>query len=157
MFFLLRCAFWLTIALALLPSGGQIPAAKGPQVSATEALVAAGSAVSDVGSFCDRQAEACEVGAQAAVAIGQRAQAGAKMVFEFINERVSHGETGSVPARRSQSAAADRPQVHPAALSAQNGSQHTLSPADLAPQWQNPPARQEMVPLPRARGAGRPA
>ncbi len=57
------------------------------KVGATDAVVAAGAAVSDMSSFCDRQPEACVVGAQAAVAIGQRAQAGAKMVYDFVSER----------------------------------------------------------------------
>ena len=96
MFFLLRVAFWLTIVLALLPSGGAQQSAQA-KVGPTEAVVAAGAAVSDMSSFCDRQPDACVVGAQAAVAIGQRAQAGAKMVYEFFNDHASHGsETGSV-------------------------------------------------------------
>src|SRR4029079_17963375 len=99
MFFLLRVAFWLTIVLALLPSGGAQQSAQASaqnKVGPTEAVVAASAAVSDMGSFCERQPDACVVGAQAAVAIGQRAQAGAKMVYEFINDYASHRrETGS--------------------------------------------------------------
>src|ERR1700704_1414911 len=95
MFFLLRVAFWLTIVLALLPSGGAQQSAQA-KVGPTDAVVAAGAAVSDMSNFCDRQPDACIVGAQAAAAIGQRAQAGAKMVYDFINDRASHGgETGS--------------------------------------------------------------
>ncbi|HWP25964.1 MAG TPA: DUF5330 domain-containing protein [Xanthobacteraceae bacterium] len=84
MLFLLRAAFWLTIVLALLPSGGSQPTASGPKVS--EALSAAGAAIADLRHFCTREPEACEVGAQTAVLIGQRAQAGAKMLYELINE-----------------------------------------------------------------------
>src|SRR4051812_22949977 len=76
MFFLLRVAFWLTIVLALLPSDGAQQSAQA-KVGPTDAVVAAGAAVSDMSNFCDRQPGACVVGAQAAVAIGQRAQAGA--------------------------------------------------------------------------------
>ena len=88
MFFLLRVAFWLTIVLALLPSGGaqQSAQARRKRSAPTDAVVAASAAVSDMSNFCDRQPDACVVGAQAAVAIGQRAQAGAKMVYEFFNE-----------------------------------------------------------------------
>ena len=144
MFFLLRVAFWLTIVLVLLPSG---KTQSGAQIKATEAVAAAGAAVSDVSNFCDRQPEACEVGAQAAAAIGQRAQAGAKMVYEFINERVVHdraarGETGSVPDAK-VTAVRDVPSFA--------GSQSTLRPSDLEPAWQGPPARGEAVPLPRPR------
>jgi hypothetical protein len=141
MFFLLRVAFWLTIVLALLPTGSSRPGAQ-VKVGATDAVVAAGAAVSDMTSFCDRQPEACVVGAQAAVAIGQRAQAGARMVYEFINDRVAHGETGSVPERKVAA-------VHAAPSSP--GSQNTLKPADLDPAWQGPPVRIDAVPLPRPR------
>ena len=115
MFFLLRVAFWLTIVLALLPSGSSQPGMQ-TKVAATDAMVAAGAAVSDMSSFCDRQPEACVVGAQTAIAIGQRAQAGARMVYEFINQRVVQGEnqtenqaknqgqTGSVPERKAEAA-----------------------------------------------------
>ena len=144
MFFLLRVAFWLTIVLALLPSGGAQRSAQA-KVGPTDAVVAAGAAVSDMSNFCDRQPDACIVGAQAAAAIGQRAQAGAKMVYDFINDRASHGsETGSV----------DKPKSGPKlagvrTVPASPGSQSTLKDSDLDPVWQGPPARTENVPLPR--------
>lgn len=94
MFFLLRAAFWLTIVLALLPSGGSQPSAGGPKVG--EALSAAGAAIADLRHFCTREPEACEVGAQTAVMIGQRAQAGAKMLYELINEHGGPGAPGAV-------------------------------------------------------------
>jgi hypothetical protein len=140
MFFLLRVAFWLTIVLVLLPSGGttkhQDAQAK---VDATDAVVAAGAAVSDMSGFCNRQPEACVVGTQAAVAIGQRAQAGAKMVFDFVSDYASRGETGSVTAPKTVAARTVPPSP---------GSQNTLTPADLDPAWQGPPAAADAVPLP---------
>src|SRR4051812_268256 len=144
MFFLLRVAFWLTIVLALLPSGGAQQSAQA-KVGPTEAVVAASAAVSDMSGFCDRQPDACVVGAQAAVAIGQRAQAGAKMVYDFINDYASHGgETGSV----------SKPNAGPRLAAARTvpaspGSQSTLKDGDLDPLWQGPPAKTESVPLPR--------
>ena len=138
MFFLLRVAFWLTIVLALLPSGGSQPVGGG--VKATEAFEAAGAAVSDVSGFCDRQREACAVGAQAAVAIGQRAQAGAKMVFEFLSEHTSRGVTRSV----SDGKLAARQVPH------SPDSQSTLKPSDLDPTWRGP-IGSETIPLPRPR------
>ena len=83
--FLLRMAFWLGVILVLLPSGGSQPTPKA-QVSATDAVSAAKAAVVDMRQFCERQPEVCVVGSQAAVTIGQRAQAGAKMLYEFLNE-----------------------------------------------------------------------
>ncbi len=143
MFFLMRVAFWLTVALVLLPSGGSQSSAKGPQVGATDAAVPAGAAVADMSNFCDRQAEACEVGANAAVVIGQRAQAGARMVYEFINEKVvnekgAHGETGSIPAQRDVKAI-------PASLPKHAG-QNTLKPSDMGPAWRGPEPRKQAQP-----------
>ena len=99
MFFLLRVAFWLTLVLALLPSGG-----------------------------------------------AQRsAQAGARIVYDFISDHASHGgETGSV----------NKPKAEPKLASvrtvpASPGSQSTLKDSDLEAAWQGPPARAENVPLPR--------
>jgi hypothetical protein len=150
MFFLLRVAFWLTVVLALLPTGSTQPSAKGSHVGAADAVVAASAAVSDMGNFCDRQAQACEVGTQTAVAIGHRAQAGAKMVYEFISEHIVRGETGSVPESKSPSVknAAGRapPLSAPATVPQHKGSQSTLKPADLGPAWHNPPSRQEAQP-----------
>src|SRR5262249_38070738 len=96
--FLLRMAFWLAVVLVLLPSVGTQPAPK-TQIGASEAVSAAKATVSDLRNFCERQAEACTVGTQAAVAIGQRAQAGAKMLYEFLNEQLGPQETGAVGAR----------------------------------------------------------
>jgi hypothetical protein len=146
MFFLLRIAFWLTIVLALLPSGGGTPSGAQAKVAASDAVAAAGAVVADMSNFCVRQPEACVVGKEAAVAIGHRAQAGAKMVYDFVGERTIRtaatepGEkTGSVTLRKL------------VAVGAVPTSQNTLTPADLEPAWQGPPApvRTETVPLPR--------
>lgn len=145
MFFLLRVAFWLTIVLALLPSGGAQQSAEA-KVGPTDAVVAAGAAVSDMSNFCDRQPGACVVGAQTAVAIGQRAQAGAKMVYEFFNDHALRGnETGSVTKAKPGQKLAGAVRTVPASP----GSQSTLKDSDLDPVWQGPPARTEHVPLPR--------
>jgi len=92
--FLLRMAFWLTIILALLPSGGSQPTPK-LNVSAIEAMSAATATVTDVQSFCDRQRDACTVGSQAAVAIGQRAQAGAKILYEYLSQHLGSHDGGA--------------------------------------------------------------
>lgn len=127
MFFLLRCAFWICVVLALLPFGTPQPSSKEPAVGALDALSAAGAAVSDMGNFCGRQPEACEIGGKAAIAFGQRAQAGAKILYEFISDKMAPSETGSVPAKG------------PKALP----SQHTLTPTDLEPAWRGPQPRPE--------------
>lgn len=149
MFFLLRVAFWLTIVLALLPSGGGTQQTAEAKVDATDAMVAAGAAVSDVSGFCDRQPTACEVGAQAAVVISQRAQAGAKMVYDYFSDHTSHVDSSAADKAKAKPSAA--PKVAAArSVPASPGSQSTLKDSDLDPAWQGPaPARGESVPLPR--------
>jgi hypothetical protein len=130
--FLLRTAFWLTVVMVLLPSGGSQPAPK-VNVSAIDAMSAAKATVTDMGSFCDRQRDACSVGSQAAVVIGYRAQAAAKLLYDYLNEHLgSHDASPPVNA-----AAKTVP------LPAPRPSQHTLLPADLTPPWRGPPARKE--------------
>jgi hypothetical protein len=93
--FLIRMAFWLTVVLVLLPIGGSGPAPK-LNINPIDAMSAAQATVTDMRSFCERQPEACTVGSQAAVAIGHRAQAGAKMLYEYLNEHLGPTETGAV-------------------------------------------------------------
>ncbi len=115
MFFLLRVTFWLSIVLVLLPSGDYQPKDQ-TRIGAADAVNAATAAMSDLGGFCSRQPGACEVGGQAAVAFGQRAQAGARYLFDMLHDRLAPATTGSIGAN----------------------SQHTLKPSDLEPEWRAP-------------------
>jgi hypothetical protein len=128
MWFLLRVTFWLGLVLVLLPVGGTQPLPPSP-VSAGDALSAAKAAVSDIQQFCERQRSACEVGSQTAVTLGQRAQAGAKILYEFLHEQFGGDE--SAGAQPTGSIAAQEP-----------ASQHTLRPSDMAPVWRGPQPRE---------------
>ena len=75
MFFLLRVAFWFGVVCVLLPSGGATT--HEANLDTAGAVSAATAAVSDMAGFCNRQPEACVVGGKVAVAIGQKAEAGA--------------------------------------------------------------------------------
>jgi hypothetical protein len=121
--FLLRMTFWLTVILVLLPSGGSQPTQQKANVGALETVSAAMATITDMRSFCERQPEACVVGSQAAAAIGQRAQAGARMLYDYLSEH----RADTTASAGTRSAAAARP------------SQNTLTPADLAPTWRGPP------------------
>jgi hypothetical protein len=121
MFFLLRMAFWLGLVLVLLPFGSTQRSPAHNEVSASEAISAASATVGDLRGFCDRQPEACTVGSQVANAIGYRAQAGAKMLYDALSEAMAPSETGSV-----------------AGSTGARNSQNTLTKADLAPAWRRP-------------------
>jgi Family of unknown function (DUF5330) len=124
--FLIKTAFWLTIVAIFLPTPEQPPKSAAP-VSAVEAVSAAGAAIGDMRQFCARQPDACDVGSQAAVALGHKAQAGAKMLYDYLNDKA--GETGSIGGKPPEGSGTGR------------HSQHTLTPADLAPAWRGPGAR----------------
>jgi hypothetical protein len=96
MFFLLRMTFWLGLVLVLLPFGSAQHNSPGNEVSASEAISAASATVGDLRGFCGRQPDACTVGMQVASAIGYRAQAGAKILYEALSEAMAPRETGSV-------------------------------------------------------------
>jgi hypothetical protein len=99
MFFLLRVAFWLSIVVVLLPAGPKTdPSA--PAVSTFEAIGAAQAALKDARGFCSREPEACAVGSQALQVFGQKAQNGAKMLYEFLSSESTakhDSPTGSTP------------------------------------------------------------
>jgi len=133
MFFLLRMAFWLGIVLILLPLGSTQRTTANSEVSASEAISAASATVGDLRGFCARQPDACSVGSQVATAIGYRAQAGAKILYDTLSEAMAPRETGSLAGGRSGAAkvAADK-------AAAARASQSTLTPADLTPAWRGP-------------------
>jgi len=144
MFFLLRMAFWLGVVCVLLPSGTQTTPADA-KLDAGQAVTLASAAVSDMRGFCDRQPEACTVGGKVAVALGYKAEAGARTLYEFITSKLSEA---AAPADKP---VADKPAAKVVPVSAPG--QGTLTASDMQPAWHAP------VPLPPRREArsGRPA
>ena len=163
MMFLLKAAFWMGLVLVLLPTGAKKQTLEQPQINAAEAATAATSAVADLSQFCTRRPEACTVGSQVATILGQRAQAGAKMVYDFITERREGAAEGNgvVPVRH-KAVAEGRGQDHadttgsigakgaaavtPAAMMPRPRparSQDTLTAGDRQPAWRTPDLRQE--------------
>jgi hypothetical protein len=138
MFFLLRMAFWLSVICLLLPSGTKSPSADA-NIDAKQAVTLASAAVSDVRGFCGRQPDACVAGGKVAVALGHKAEAGARTIYEFITTKLSEN---LAPGDKT-----------PKAVSASTSGQGTLTAADMTPAWHSP------VPLPPRREArtGRPA
>src|SRR6476646_7851509 len=132
MFFLLRMAFWLGVVLILLPSSFTQRSPSTTDVGTADAISAASATVEDLRGFCTRQPDACNIGSHMATAIGYKAQAGAKMLYDVLTEALAPHDTGAIA--RSTSNGGD-------AKSAQRASQSTLTPADLAPAWRGPPRK----------------
>jgi hypothetical protein len=140
MFFLLRMTFWLGLVLVLLPFGATQHSPSGSEVSASEAISAASATVGDLRGFCGRQPDACTIGSQMASAIGYRAQAGAKILYEALSEAMAPRETGSVGNSVSKNAGGKAVAEKSVA---ERPSQSTLTPADLTPAWRGPPPRKD--------------
>jgi hypothetical protein len=148
--FLLRMTFWLGVVAILLPRD-ESASRSNVQISASDAVSAATATVGDMRQFCGRQPEACSVGSQAAAALEDRAKAGAKRLYEMLNQKLSSNDpdgvtTAATSPRNSKviPLPPPRPSWHasqnpaPAPAPAQNASQNTLTPADQAPAWHGP-------------------
>jgi len=143
MMFLLRTAFWMSVALALLPSLAPKQAAMVPvDIGAADAITAASATFADLSGLCERRPDACAAGAQIATVFVQRAQAGAKILYDFVGERLGQAE------RQIERTAA--PPSAPAAGAAEatntetvRSSQHTLTATDMTPSWRGPHPRKD--------------
>jgi hypothetical protein len=126
MFFLIRTAFWLSIVVMLLPTPESVKTET--SVGAAQAVTAASATFSDMSQFCTRQPGACEVGSQALVQFGHKAQASAKWLYEkFASSKAAPSETGSSSVN---------------VVGEVDHSQNTLTQADAMPAWRGQPQRQ---------------
>ena len=129
MFFLLRMAFWLAVVCVLIPSGSKTTSPDA-QINASQAVTLATGAVSDARGFCERQPDACEAGGKVAVALGHKAEAGARTIYDFI-AKVREKSAEKTSTEKVGKPASD--------------AQGTLTANDMAPAWHAP------VPLPLRR------
>ncbi len=139
MFFLLRMAFWLGLVLILLPSGSSERAAPATEINASQAISAASATVGDLRQFCSRQPDACTVGSHVATELGYKAQAGAKMLYDFLTEALASKDLSKDPSKD-----VSTPKVTGSLASgADKASQNTLTPADMVPAWHAPVPRKD--------------
>ena len=129
-------AFWLGLVLVLLPRDKTPESDKLPQIGASEAVSAATAAVSDMSQFCKRQPAACEVGGQAATVIGQRAQDGARKLYQIITDKQVQPEKTDTRRRPTTPA---RSAADEADAAADAAPRDTLTPDDLHGGMARPP------------------
>ncbi len=147
MFFLLRITFWLGLVCLLLPSGGKSD--PDAHISATQAATLASAAVSDMRGFCERQPTACKVGGKVAVALGHKAEAGARTLIGFVTTKMGDqgGAQESGSAVRSAANSIANTAAKPLTTAAIDHG--TLKAADLRPAFHT------KVPLPPRRAVPR--
>ena len=138
MFFLLRLTFWIGLVLVLLPRDKTPEADKTPQINASEAVSAATAAISDMGQFCKRQPAACEVGGQAATVIGQRAQGGARKLYQIITDKPEKSDKPDKSDKRAPDHTGSIGGIESAEAAPSDVARDTLTPDDMQIEWQGP-------------------
>lgn len=83
--FLIRCAFWLSLVLLIIPIGAGDNDQGQSTVGPIQAFVAARDAVQDVAGMCERKPEVCSTGRAALHTIGVRARESARIASEMID------------------------------------------------------------------------
>jgi hypothetical protein len=136
MFFLLRLTFWIGLVLVLLPRDKSPDADKAPQINASEAVSAATAAISDMGQFCKRQPTACEVGGQAATVIGQRAQGGARKLYQIITDKPDKSDKSDKVDKSDKRAPDHTGSI--GGMESADAAHDTLTPDDMQIEWQGP-------------------
>jgi hypothetical protein len=138
--FLLRITFWLGLVLVLLPRDKTPESEKVPQIGAAEAVSAASAAVSDMSQFCKRQPAACEVGGQAATVIGQRAQDGARKLYQIITDKKNQitNDKNDKSDKKAPDHTGSIGSMAEADLDTGAAPRDTLTQDDLALEWRGP-------------------
>lgn len=119
--FLIRIAFWVALIALLLPTD---------QRQQEKLMSAASEAAQRVATFCDRNATACERGAQYWAVFKQKLEFGARLAYDVATDRLSSKTAVSEPT--------SPPAPPPPRAERNKGS---LTPSDLAPDWRVKSAR----------------
>lgn len=92
MWTLIKGSFWFSLVLVLLPvfhSGSDERLANAPPVNFTDAYSVASGAYDYLSKLCKEKPDVCEKGGQTFTALGYRAKEGARIAYEYLNERFS--------------------------------------------------------------------
>jgi hypothetical protein len=124
--FLIRMVFWLGLIVVLLPTDERQQARLYNTAVAT---------VERITTFCDRNAQACNAGADFWAAFVKKAEFGARMAVDLISSggrKEPEAVPTPAPARVEPQAPRSRPE--PRVRPSDRG---TLSPTDLTPTWRS--------------------
>lgn len=90
MWFLIKGGFWFSMVLVLLPifdRGSSQRLENGPKVEFSDAFSAATGAYEYVSALCVEKPDVCEKGSETFTAMGHRAREGARLAYEFLDEK----------------------------------------------------------------------
>ena len=107
--FLIRCTFWLSLVLLIIPFGTSGGNETVESVGPIQALSAAREAVGDISGICERKPDVFVTGKAALHTIGVRAREASRIAFELLDDKFGEPDattTGTVPAAQTVPAAA---------------------------------------------------
>jgi hypothetical protein len=114
--FEIKCAFWLSLVLLVIPFGND--GNGGSRVGAVEAFLAARAVIDDMSGLCERRPDACEVGRSALHTIGVRAREGARIAYDMLDEQLREPEADVAATEAGEP-------LHTGSVPAADGEQHT--------------------------------
>ncbi|WP_142415744.1 DUF5330 domain-containing protein [Bartonella massiliensis] len=88
--FLIKLSFFLFFIFIIIsffvanPSSNHSPSSQNNETTTSDVIVAFKEALSDLGTFCDRNIEACKVGKSFLSLLGERAYYGARAAYEYL-------------------------------------------------------------------------
>jgi hypothetical protein len=123
--FLIRTAFWVGLAVLLLPTDERQQARLYGTAVAT---------VERVTTFCDRNAQACAAGAELWATFVKKAEFGARVAIDLVSSGGRKDEDASARAQPASAAANTKAEAKPEPK-VPASVRGTLTPADLAPTW----------------------
>ncbi|KAA5602849.1 DUF5330 domain-containing protein [Blastochloris sulfoviridis] len=129
--FLLRAALLLVVVLALIPTGSGTDSRTGA-IGAGDAMSAAQAAIEDARGFCTRQPDACAFAGRFASALTDKAEAAAKMLYEFLRDQSNSHANPATTGSASEAADAQAADTQAAT--------HTLAPSERGVPWRAPDA-----------------
>jgi hypothetical protein len=135
--FFIRAAFWLSLVILLIPTDdGTDKSSAAEGVSAVQALDAAQSAISDMGSLCRRNPDVCDTGGAFLQTFGNKARKGAQMLYHYLDE--TFGEPQRTVQQPENPATLSPATPRPATPRPVIRGTGTLTSRDLRPDWRRP-------------------
>jgi len=90
MWFLIKGSFWFSLVLITLPfldTGSQEALDRAPPLEVGQSVAAAVAAFEDIKQICVRNPDVCETGSETFAALGIRAKEGARIAYQFLDDK----------------------------------------------------------------------
>lgn len=106
--FLIRCVFWLSLVLLIIPLDTGATKSGQPAVGPIQAFFAAREAIQDVAGICTREPEVCTTGRAALHTITARARESVRIASDMIGDEDEPEISAPVMPERTAQATPDR-------------------------------------------------